>query len=74
MYSHDLQTCDWPRNVACKTSNVIDDTLDLAIAIDSKKVILKCASSCSSTAIASTPRVLVERMPALISLAFFAPF
>ena len=19
VYSHDLQTCDWPRNVACKT-------------------------------------------------------
>jgi len=37
VYSHDLQTCDWPRNVACKTNNVIDDTLELAIAIDSKK-------------------------------------
>ena len=21
VYSHDLQTCDWPRNVACKNSN-----------------------------------------------------
>ena len=20
VYSHDLQTCDWPRNVACKTT------------------------------------------------------
>jgi len=37
VYSHDLQTCDWPRNVACKIKNEIDDSIDLAIALDSKK-------------------------------------
>lgn len=37
VYSHDLQTCDWPRNVACKSSNEIDDSIDLEIALDSKK-------------------------------------
>jgi len=26
VYSHDLQTCDWPRNVACKNSNNKVDT------------------------------------------------
>jgi len=40
VYSHDLQTCDWPRNVACKNNNVIPDTINidrLALVLDSKK-------------------------------------
>ena len=51
VYSHDLQTCDWPRNVACKTvstnnipensndinTDTIDDSLSLSV-LDSKKV------------------------------------
>ena len=28
VYSHDLQTCDWPRNVACKNSNNINNAAD----------------------------------------------
>jgi len=41
VYSHDLQTCDWPRNVACSSNldNSIlgDQALQTAVAIDSKK-------------------------------------
>lgn len=37
VYSHELQTCDWPRNVACNTQNEIKDTENLTIALDSKK-------------------------------------
>lgn len=52
VYSHDLQTCDWPRNVACKTvstNNIQDssndintDTIDdsLSLVLESKKVSL----------------------------------
>ena len=48
VYSHDLQTCDWPRNVACKsvetpdtnTDNTINtETLEeVGLVLDSKKV------------------------------------
>ena len=52
VYSHDLQTCDWPRNVACKNSNnkvdtsspdindINTDTINdgLGIVLESKKV------------------------------------
>ena len=55
MYSHDLQTCDWPRNVACKNAAVspsinsipassdnTDDHLadNIDIVLESKKVFL----------------------------------
>ena len=49
MYSHDLQTCDWPRNVACKsepaepeTDNQINtdtlEDLEVPLSLQTKKV------------------------------------
>ena len=49
VYSHDLQTCDWPRNVACKTqtpepptdNQINTDTLEdleAPLSLHSKKV------------------------------------
>jgi len=39
VYSHDLQTCDWPRNVACNSNrnSILDETLNIAVALDSQK-------------------------------------
>ena len=43
MYSHDLQTCDWPRNVACQSvttepeAESAEDETNI-IVTDSKKV------------------------------------
>ena len=40
VYSEDLQTCDWPRNVPCNKNNSVEsnDKENINIAIESKKV------------------------------------
>ena len=40
VYSEDLQTCDWPRNVPCNKKNSVEseDNENINIAIESKKV------------------------------------
>ena len=39
VYSEDLQTCDWPRNVPCNKNNSVEtnDKENINIAIESKK-------------------------------------
>ena len=48
VYSEDLQTCDWPRNVPCNKENNVENISqeNINIAIESKKVSDKSTFIC----------------------------
>lgn len=55
MYSHELQTCDWPRNVGCELAEITAPSAPAATAREAPRTQTQTASRIRFSSIASGP-------------------